>query len=310
MKKNIMLLIAMILIVSSLGQVASAASKEVTVTVDAKKVNFPDGKPLLEESRVLIPVRFVSEALGAKVDYKNRTVLIKQSAKNISMKVNTSIVTSGDKRIFLDVPARLQKGRVYVPLRFVSEALGAQVDWNSKKYLVTITTAGAVTTPVDPKDPEVKPEENPEEKPDEKTVEQPTTTTGNKPFEWDTKKSDLGQDLFKNNIKYSNGKVTFTVPAGSEAQFLSIQNGLVNLKAGKQYTYPEGKGSINFARIYGKEDYIESYTLLLDKNEDSLKGQYKNLKNDVIVAHDFVRNQKSVSTVGTLSEVVKMAQSL
>lgn len=301
-----MTMFAMVLIVSSLGQVASAAGKEVTVTVDAKKVNFPDGKPLLEESRVLIPVRFVSEALGAKVDYKNRTVLIKQSAKSISMKVNTSIVTSGDKRIFLDVPARLQKGRVYVPLRFVSEALGANVDWNSKKYLVAITTAGATATPTDPKDPEQKPEEKPQQQPEQ----QPTTVNGNKPFEWDTKKTDLGKDLFKNNIRYSNGKVTFTVPDGSEAQFLSIQSGLVNLKAGKQYTYSVGKGSINFARIYGKEDYVESYDLLLDKNEDSLKGQFKNLENDVIVAHDFVKNNKSVSTVGKLSDVVKSAQSL
>lgn len=304
MKKKLMMFFALILIVSSLGQVVSAAGKEVTVTVDSKKVNFPDGKPVMEESRVLIPVRFVSEALGAKVDYKNRTVLIKQSEKNISMKVNTSIVTTGDKKIFLDVPARLQKGRVYVPLRFVSEALGAQVDWNSKKFLVTITTASATTKPADPKDPEQKPEEKPEQKPEQ----QPTT--GNKPFEWDTKKSDLGKELFKNNVKYSNGKVTFTVPTGSEAQFLSIQSGLVNLKAGKQYTYSVGKGSVNFARIYGKEDYVESYTLLLDKNEDSLKGQFKNLENDVIVAHDFVKNHKSVSTVGTLSEVVKSAQSL
>ncbi|WP_258297750.1 copper amine oxidase N-terminal domain-containing protein [Paenibacillus peoriae] len=306
MKKKFMMMFAMILIVSSLGQVASAASKEVTVTVDAKKVNFPDGKPLLEGSRVLIPVRYVSEALGAKVDYKNRTVLIKQSDKNISMKVNTSIVTSGEKRIFLDVPARLQKGRVYVPLRFVSEALGAQVDWNSKKYLVTITTAGANVTPADPKDPEQKPEEKPEQKPEQ----QPTNTTGNKPFEWDTKKSELGKELFKNNVKYANGKVTFTVPTGSSAQFLSIQSGLVNLQPGKQYTYSEGKGSVTFAKIYAKEDYVESYTVLLDKNDASLKGKYKNLENDVIVAHDFVKNHKAVSTVGTLSEVIKAAVAL
>lgn len=160
MKKKFIMIFAMILIVSSLGQVVSAAGKEVTVTVDSKKVNFPDGKPVMEESRVLIPVRFVSETLGAKVDYKNRTVLIKQNEKNISMKVNTSIVTTGDKKIFLDVPARLQKGRVYVPLRFVSEALGAQVDWSSKKFLVTITTAGATAKPADPKDPEQEPKQN------------------------------------------------------------------------------------------------------------------------------------------------------
>ncbi|MCC3379276.1 copper amine oxidase N-terminal domain-containing protein [Paenibacillus farraposensis] len=303
MKKKFMMIFALILIVSSLGQVVSAAGKEVTVTVDSKKVNFPDGKPIMEENRVLIPVRFVSEALGANVDYKNQTVLIKQSEKNISMKVNTSIVTTGDKKIFLDVPARLQKGRVYVPLRFVSEALGAQVDWNSKKFLVTITTASATTKPTDPKDPEQQPEEKPEQKPEQ----QPTT--GNKPFEWDTKKSDLAMELFKNNVKYANGKVTFTVPAGSSAQFLSIQSGLVNLQPGKQYTYPEGKGSITFAKIYAKEDYIESYTVLLDKNDESLEGKYKNLENDVIVAHDFVKNNKLVSSDSTLTEVVKSAQS-
>lgn len=294
-----MMIFAMSLLVSSLGQAVSAAGKEVTVTVDSKEVNFPDGKPLLEESRVLIPVRFVSEALGAKVEYKDRTVLIQQNNKNISMKVNTSIVTSEVKKIFLGVPARLQSGRVYVPLRFVSEALGARVDWNSKKYLVTITIAGATATPA-PKDPE-------QEKTEQKPEQQPTT--GNKPFEWDTKKSDLAMELFKNNVKYASGKVTFTVPAGSSAQFLSIQSGLVNLQPGKQYTYSEGKGSITFAKIYAKEDYVEGYTVLLDKNDESLEGKYKNLENDVIVAHDFVRNNKLVSSDSTLTEVVKSAQS-
>ncbi|MNW33276.1 hypothetical protein D3C74_102360 [compost metagenome] len=291
---------AMILIVSSLGQVASAASKEVTVTVDAKKVNFPDGKPLLEKSRVLIPVRFVSEALGAKVDYKNRTVLIKQNAKNISMKVNTSIVTSGEKRIFLDVPARLQKGRVYVPLRFVSEALGAQVDWNSKKYLVTITTAGTTATLEDPKDPEQKPEEP-------KKNEDTTNTGYFKDFEWE-KKTDLGKSLFKNNIKFANGKVTFSVPENSTATFFG--NGkTTKLTPGKTYSYPYGVGGLTFSKIYAKEDHIENYALYLDNKSQGLSGAYSD-STEPIVEHTVFKNNKVIETAATLTKVITAAQSL
>ncbi|MCC3378776.1 copper amine oxidase N-terminal domain-containing protein [Paenibacillus farraposensis] len=298
MKKKFMMIFALILIVSSLGQVVSAAGKEVTVTVDSKKVNFPDGKPIMEENRVLIPVRFVSEALGAKVDYKNQTVLIKQSEKNISMKVNTSIVTTGDKKILLDVPARLQKGRVYVPLRFVSEALGAQVDWNSKKFLVTITTASATTKPADPKDPEQKPEEK---------QEQPKMVF--KPFAWE-EKTDLGKALFKNNMKYSNGQVTFTVPEGAEASYLSLQAGMVKLKQGQKYTYSAGVGSITFGKIYAKDDLIEGYTVFLDTKDESLGKQFINLTDDVVVYHGFVKKHKSVETAGTLKEAIAAAQSL
>ncbi|WP_258298197.1 copper amine oxidase N-terminal domain-containing protein [Paenibacillus peoriae] len=290
MKKTLLTLLTLMLVLGAVGTAsASAAAKSVAVTVNGKAVVFPDGKSVMEGDRVLIPVRFVSEALGAKVDYKNRTVLIKQDGKSISMKVNSAIVSRDQDKLLLDVPARIKNSRVYVPLRFVSEALGAQVDWSKAKMLVAITTGTAPT-----KEPEKKPEE---------------TKKVFKSFEWG-QKTELGKALFKNNVKYMNGQVTFTVPEGSEASYLSAQTGLMKLKPGQKYTYSSGNGSISFSKIYAKENDVESYGLSLDTKSEYLSHQFDDVTNDLVVDHIIIKNGKMHSTAGRLSEVVAAAQSL
>ncbi|WP_336078722.1 copper amine oxidase N-terminal domain-containing protein [Paenibacillus sp. 203] len=291
MKKSLLTLLTIILVLGSVGTAAEAAAvKSVAVTVNGKAVVFPDGKPVMEDDRVLIPVRFVSEALGAKVDYKNKTVLISQDGRKISMKVNSAIVTRDQDKLLLDVPARVQKNRVYVPLRFVSEALGAQVDWSKAKMLVAITTGAA---PTDPKEPEEKPE-------------QPKAFF--KPFAWE-EKTELGKALFKNNVKYANGQVTFTVPYASNATYQGNQK-VTKLTPGQSYTFPGGTGSISFSKIYASEDRIENYSLYLDTKHDSLAKQFDSVTNDIVVKHSFVKNGQAVGTAGTLTEVILLAQSL
>ncbi|MFB5268203.1 copper amine oxidase N-terminal domain-containing protein [Paenibacillus enshidis] len=267
---------------------ASPAEKAITVQVNATKVVFPDGKPVMDGSRVLIPVRFVSEALGAKVDYKDKTVLIKQGDNSITMKIDSAIVTRGSERILLDVPAKVKSNRTYVPLRFVSEALGAQVDWNAAKALVTITTGFAATNPDTPK------------------TEEPGPVF--KPFEWE-EYTELGEALFKNNMKYKNGQVTFVVPEGTYATFEGNKQS-VKLVPGKSYTYPAGAGAISFSKIYAKEDHIENYGLSLDVNSYYLSNQFTDVKNDVVISHIITKKGKMHSTAGTLTEVIAAAQSL
>jgi hypothetical protein len=291
MKKFMGLIFSVVIVSSSISGSALAAASVPKVTVDQKAVAFPDAKPYVESNRVLIPVRFVSQALGAKVDYKNKTVLITKDGKNISMKVNSAIVTRDQDKLLLDVPARVQNNRVYVPLRFVSEALSAQVDWNKAKLLVAIST-GVATNP-----------EQPEQQPEE-------SKAFYKPFAWDEKKTDLGKALFKNNVKYANGKVTFTVPEGAEASYDNDKSNGDKLKPGQRYTYDAGLGSISFSKIYAKDDYIEGYTIFLDTKHDSLANQFTNLSSDVVVKHSFVKNGKAVGTAGTLTEVIAAAQSL
>lgn len=293
MKKFMGLIFSVVIVSTSIPGLALAAAPVPKVTVDQKAVAFPDAKPYVESNRVLIPVRFVSQALGAKVDYKNKTVLITKDGKNISMKVNSAIVTRDQDKLLLDVPARVQKNRVYVPLRFVSEALSAQVDWNKAKLLVAISTGTGAADPTDPEQPEKKPEES---------------KAFFKPFEWE-EKTGLAKSLFKNNIRINAGTVTFTVPADAAASFYG-DGKTVKLSPGKEYSYPLGSGSISFSRIYAAENYIEAYSVFLDTKHSTLHGQFDNVTGDAVVDHTLIKSGKMVGTAGTLGEVIAAAKSL
>ena len=277
--------------VSSPLTAGAAPSKVVTVTVDGKAVVFPDAKPSMEGNRVLIPVRFVSEALGAEVKYSNKTVVINKDGKQISMKVNTKIVKVGDKTITLDVPARIVQNRTYVPLRFVSEALEAKVDWNSKQLLVSITTKEAIEGGKNPDQPTPKPEEE---------------------FKWG-KYTDLGKTLFVNNMAVSNGKLEFTLPADAKAVWYSKSNGNgEELQPGKTYSKSlgTGQGYLMITKIYKGKDYVEGYAVYLDVKDETLYGAYSGLKGDGVVSTTLVVNGQMLETLAPLADVIEAAKHL
>lgn len=276
----------------TVAPMVSASPAQVKVTVDAKKVSFPDAKPYVEDNRVLIPVRFVSEALGAKVTYTNRTVTIKDGSASISMKVNSSLVKKNGQSILLDVPATIEKKRVYVPLRFVSEALGAKVAWTKSKLLVAITTNNSTTTPT-PNTPTVP--------------TTPTTEGAFTAFAWETQ-TDLAKALFQNNIRYADGKVTFTVPVGSKASYSNKK--VEKLVAGQTYTFPVGEGYLSFSKVYPSGENVEGYGVFLDTKHDALQGQFNSVQNDAVVKHTYTKNGKMYGTAGTLTQVIALAQTL
>ncbi len=104
------------------------------VRLNGKSICFPDAQPGIVQNRTLIPVRFVSEALGAKVDWDgiNRVVTITQPGKVIKLAIDQVDVTVNGQAIALDVPAKIYFDRTFVPLRFVSEALG--VGWTGIQF--------------------------------------------------------------------------------------------------------------------------------------------------------------------------------
>lgn len=87
-------------------------------------------------NRTFVPVRFVSQALGASVDWDaaNVQVIINWSGNRILLPVNSSEAAiqradNTSSTVTLDAPARIVDDRTMVPLRFVSEVLGAKVVW-------------------------------------------------------------------------------------------------------------------------------------------------------------------------------------
>jgi uncharacterized protein YraI len=100
-----------------------------------------DPSPLIENGRVLVPLRAIFETLGAKVnwDAHTRTASATKGNMSIRLQVDSKMALKNDEWIQLDAPPQIKKGRMMVPLRFVSETLGAKVEWDDKNRTVTIT---------------------------------------------------------------------------------------------------------------------------------------------------------------------------
>lgn len=150
MKKKFVKLLCLVLAMSTLlatGAMAAnaAPASGPSVRVNGEIVDFPDGQPYVDaNSRTMIPVRFVTEALGAKVgwDGPTQTVSITKSGTAITIKIGSPElkVTANGKTttVKMDTAAVIKDGRTYVPIRFVAEALGAKVDYSGKYQTVGI----------------------------------------------------------------------------------------------------------------------------------------------------------------------------
>ena len=113
------------------------------VKIDGEVVEFPDAKPFIDEqSRTLCPIRFIAENLGAEVLWNNedKTVSIKKDDTDILLKIgdNTAVVNGVEKTF--DTYPQIFEDRTYVPLRFISETLEMDVDWDGETKTVIITT--------------------------------------------------------------------------------------------------------------------------------------------------------------------------
>lgn len=124
---------------------------EVIILTLDKKLATVDGRPFIldaspyidgKTNRTLVPVRFVSEALKASVDWnpETRQVTITDGDKEIVLIIGTvDVLVNREKQTTDCSPSILPPGRTFVPLRFISETLGAQVDWNPTTGKITIT---------------------------------------------------------------------------------------------------------------------------------------------------------------------------
>lgn len=135
--------IFLFLLLFSLG-VQTAAAASVQVTLNGKPLSF-DAAPDIENGRVLVPMRGVLESLGYSVHWKEhtQTVLAMKDGVDISLPINSRTVTVNNETVQIDVPAKLQNGRTFVPLRFLAEYSGADVQWDESSSTVMIQSADA-----------------------------------------------------------------------------------------------------------------------------------------------------------------------
>ncbi len=95
-----------------------------------------------EVGRVLVPVRFVSEALGAGVNWnpEKGQITVTDEGKEILLTLGSgNVQINGIPQAVDCVPVTLPPGRTFIPLRFVSETLGAKVGYKAETGEITIT---------------------------------------------------------------------------------------------------------------------------------------------------------------------------
>ena len=90
----------------------------------------------------MLPIRFIAEALGATVLWDGEKGLVTISSEGLKLEItigkDTALVNG--EEVALDSPAFIENDRTYTPIRFISENLGATVDWDDATKKVTITT--------------------------------------------------------------------------------------------------------------------------------------------------------------------------
>ena len=111
------------------------------------KTKTNDVAPKIVSERTMLPARFVAENLGAKVEWNGEKELVTITGKKLKTGEDVTIlITIGaknavvnGKEIKLDSPAFVENDRTYTPIRFISEHLGASVEWVEKEQKVIIT---------------------------------------------------------------------------------------------------------------------------------------------------------------------------
>lgn len=135
-----------------------SAQGVVRVFVDGDRVAF-DQPPIVLESRILVPLRGVFEKMGATVTWENdtRTVLAVRGNTVVELVIGRRSAQVNNRTLPLDVPAMIVGGRTLVPLRFISESMGASVEWQDATRTVLISTGSAPVGQPPPAQPPAAP---------------------------------------------------------------------------------------------------------------------------------------------------------
>jgi len=134
------------------GLTGAANAAPVGLTLNGQPL-ITETTPVVQNGRVLVPMRDIFENLGATVSYNNltREIAAQRGSTVVRMALGSSNATLNNVPVRLDVPATAYNGRTLVPLRFVSEALGANVDYNSNTRVVAIRADNYYASNINPR---------------------------------------------------------------------------------------------------------------------------------------------------------------
>lgn len=122
-----------------------ATNSDIKIIINGNNLSF-EQPPIIENGRVLVPVRETFEALGVELQWipEAQKVLATKDNKNISLTIGSNQMYIDDETLIeLDTPAKILENKTLVPLRAVSEAFDATVQWDENTKTATIENNGS-----------------------------------------------------------------------------------------------------------------------------------------------------------------------
>lgn len=151
--KALLSLAVILALTAALGGVGAAAT-DITIVINGETV-AADEPPRIVNDRTLVPIRVISEYLGADVEWEEEAqqVHITWGDRNISLIIGEKRAWVDGEPVDLDVAPQIMAtatiGRTMVPLRFAGEALGAHVGWDGDTRTVTVARGGSTLMAVE-----------------------------------------------------------------------------------------------------------------------------------------------------------------
>jgi len=156
-QKVISFIVMMVVLVAGITFQSSQtfAASPISVYVDGQEL-YMDVPPVIMDGRTMVPLRAVSEAVGCKVDWfsSDQRIVVYSPAGGdplVVMNINDRTATvnnyNGDtgeitgRNVTIEAPPVIVNGRTMVPLRFIAETIGFEVEWDSYSKTVFLISA-------------------------------------------------------------------------------------------------------------------------------------------------------------------------
>lgn len=252
------------------------------VVFDGEKVNsFNAGvDPVIIESRTLVPVRFLSEKMNYKVgwDGENQKVTIEKNNKKIELFIGKNIAIIGgiQQQMTDSVPPIVVNEKTMVPIRFVVEQFGMDIDYdvNTNQVLLSSNSVKDVADILF------------EEEKSQPKKELPTTNTAEISENTRMDNSEISEDIYKmkNKITYKNidddEKTVFEIrTTGNDVEYshfvlqeptrlvIDVKNSVINSSQKPTDTFTDSFFTSLNSAYHSDGDYTRLVLTLDDKNQ-------------------------------------------
>ncbi|NEN80780.1 stalk domain-containing protein [Paenibacillus elgii] len=127
-------------------------AEDIKVQVNDKLVQFPDAQPFVDENHKLqVPARVVADKLGYQVNWEPAgsevKITIKDNKNTLSLQTGNKSVMVNGQHEKIESAAELVDGRVYVPVRLISDSFEIQTQWDNQNRIAILGADGNYHAP-------------------------------------------------------------------------------------------------------------------------------------------------------------------